>query len=391
MIYNFDNFVDRKENFSAKWSEMKKNFNSNDLLPMWIADMDFKSAPCIIDAMQKRLEQGVFGYTTRPDSYNQSIIDWVYKRHGWKMKKEWLIFSPGVIPTISLLIQQLTKPGDSIIIQQPVYSPFSSVVKDNFRNLVISPLKKNEFGDYEMDYEDFEKKITKDVKLFILCNPHNPVGRVWRKDELEKIGKICIKHNIKVISDEIHSDIVYKGNKYTPFASISEDFAQNSISCFAPSKTFNIPGLQASVAVLPNEQDFKLLDEMFTRIDIKRNNCFSLVATHAAYTYGEEWLDELLIYLESNVDFVINYLKENLPQVKAIKPEGTYLMWLDFSSLNLSDEQISELMINKAKVAMNKGISFGDCGKSYQRMNIACPKCMVKEALDRIKSAIESL
>ncbi|CAH2214588.1 MalY/PatB family protein [Tepidibacter aestuarii] len=391
MKYDFDCIIDRSDNFSAKWSEMEKKYGSNDLLPMWVADMDFKAAPCIVDAIRDRLDQEIYGYTTRPDSYNESIVNWVKRRHNWDIKSDWLIYSPGVIPSISLLIQQLTNEGDKIIIQQPVYSPFANVVKDNNRELIVNSLKKDENGRYVMDYEDLESKIDKNVKLFILCNPHNPVGRVWEREELIRLGEICLKNNIKVISDEIHSDIIFKGYKHTPFASISEEFSQNSITCIAPTKTFNIAGLQTSVVVLPNEDDYKMLDKAFTTIDIKRNNCFSLVATEAAYNNGEEWLEELLQYLEGNVDFLIDYVKTNIPQINVVKPEGSYLVWLDFSELGLDDDDLSNLIKEKAKVALNTGLSFGPEGKGYQRINLACPRSMVKESLERLKKAVDSL
>lgn len=390
MNYNFDTIIDRSNNFAAKWSEMDKKYGTNDLLPMWVADMDFKAAPCIIDALRERLEQGIYGYTTRPNSYNESIVNWVSRRFEWNIKSEWLVFSPGVIPTISILIQELTNEGDKIMIQEPVYSPFNSVVKDNKRELVISPLKKLEDGNYVMDFEDIESKI-KDVKLFILCNPHNPVGRVWTKEELKQLGDICIKHNVKVISDEIHSDIIFKGYKHTPFASICKEFEQNSITCMAPTKTFNIAGLQMSQVILPNEEDYKILDSAFARIDIRRNNAFSLVATEAAYNHGEDWLIDYLDYLEGNMDFAVKYIEENMPKLKVKKPQGTYLLWVDFSELGLSDEEVTKLLVEKAKVALNNGPSFGIGGEGYQRINLACPRSMVEEGLTRIKNAIDSL
>ena len=387
MNYNFETLVDRSNNFSAKWSEMDKKYGSNDLLPMWVADMDFKAAPCIIDAMREKLEQGIYGYTTRPVSYNESIVNWAARRYGWEIKSDWLIFSPGVIPSISLIIQEMTDKNDKIMIQEPVYSPFNSVVKENSRELVISPLIKLEDGKYIMDYEDIESKI-KDVKMFILCNPHNPVGRVWTKEELQKLGDICLKNNVKVISDEIHSDIIFKGHKHVPFASISEEFAQNSITCMAPTKTFNIAGLQMSQVILPNEDDYKILDVAFARLDIRRNNAFSLVATQAAYNHGEEWLNEFLEYIEGNMDFAIKYIEENMPSLKVKKPEGTYLLWVDFSETGLSDEEVAKVLVEKGKVALNSGVAFGFGGKGYQRINLACPRSMVEDGLARIKKAI---
>lgn len=387
MSNNFDAVIDRSNNFAAKWSEMDKKYGTNDLLPMWIADMDFKTAPCIIDALRDRLEQGIYGYTTRPASYNESIASWTDRRYGWKINPKWLIFSPGVIPTISILIQEMTKENDKIMIQEPVYSPFNSVVKQNKRELVISPLIKLEDGNYVMDYEDIESKI-KDVKVFILCNPHNPVGRVWTKEELKKLGDICIRHNVLVISDEIHSDIIFKNYKHIPFGSISEEFAQNSITCMAPTKTFNIAGLQTSQVILPNEEHYQILDNAFIRLDIRRNNAFSLVATEAAYNHGEDWLNEYLKYIEENMDFAINYINENIPSLKVRKPEGTYLLWVDFSETGLSDEEVAKALVGKGKVALNSGESFGTGGKGYQRINLACPRVMVEDGLSRIKKAI---
>ena len=387
MNNNFDSLIDRSNNFAAKWSEMDKKYGTNDLLPMWIADMDFKTAPCIIDALRGRLEQGIYGYTTRPASYNESIASWIERRYGWNINPNWLIFSPGVIPTISILIQEMTKENDKIMIQEPVYSPFNSVVKQNKRELVISPLTKLEDGNYVMDYEDIEAKI-KDVKVFILCNPHNPVGRVWTKEELKKLGDICIKHNVLVISDEIHSDIIFKNHKHIPFGSISKEFEQNSITCMAPTKTFNIAGLQTSQVILPNKEHYQILDNAFIRLDIRRNNAFSLVATEAAYNNGEEWLNEYLEYIEGNMDFAINYINENIPSLKVRKPQGTYLLWVDFSETGLSDEEIAKALVDKGKVALNSGESFGIGGKGYQRINLACPRVMVEDGLSRIKKAI---
>lgn len=390
MKYNFDTVVDRSDNFAAKWTEMDKKYGTNDLLPMWIADMDFKAAPCIVEAIRNRLDQEIYGYTTRPDSYNESIVNWVSKRFDWNIKKEWLIFSPGVMPSISLIIQELTDKNDKIMIQEPVYSPFNSIVKANDRELVISPLIKEENGNYVMNYAEIEANI-KDVKLFILCNPHNPVGRVWTKEELIKLGDICIRNNVKVISDEIHCDIILKGHKHTPFGSISEEFAQNSITCMAPTKTFNIAGLQMSQVILPNEDDFNKLDTAFTRIDIKRNNAFSLVATEAAYNHGEDWLDEFLEYLEGNIDFAVKYIQDNIPALKVNKPEATYLLWVDFSKLGKSDDEIAKALVEKGKIALNNGPSFGIGGSQFQRINLACPRSMVEEGLSRIKTAVESL
>ena len=390
MKFNFDKIIDRTNNFSAKWSEMNKNFGTNNLLPMWVADMDFLTAPCVMEALKDRLEQGIFGYTTRPSSYNESIVNWLDNRFSWKINQEWLMFSPAVITSISLLIQNLTQKNDKIMIQEPVYSPFHNIVESNERNLVISPLVKLDDGSYVMDYEDIEAKI-KDVKVFILCNPHNPVGRVWTREELTRLGEICLKHNVLVISDEIHSDIILKNHKHTPFASISKEFSENTITCMAPTKTFNLAGLQSSFLVISNPYYYEVMDKAFSILDIKRNNAFSLVATEAAYNYGEDWLYELIKYIEDNVDFAIDYIKNHIPQLKVKKPEGTYLLWVDFSNLNVDKEDLKNALINKGRIALSDGSSFGIGGDGYYRINLACPRSMVLEGLKRIEFAIKSL
>ena len=390
MKFNFDKIIDRTNNFSAKWSEMNKNFGTNNLLPMWVADMDFLTAPCVMEALKDRLEQGIFGYTTRPSSYNESIVNWLDNRFSWKINQEWLMFSPAVITSISLLIQNLTQKNDKIMIQEPVYSPFHSIVESNERSLVISPLVKLDDGSYVMDYEDIEAKI-KDVKVFILCNPHNPVGRVWTREELTRLGEICLKHNVLVISDEIHSDIILKNHKHTPFASISKEFSENTITCMAPTKTFNLAGLQSSFLVISNPYYYEVMDKAFSILDIKRNNAFSLVATEAAYNYGEDWLYELIKYIEDNVDFAIDYIKNYMPQLKVKKPEGTYLLWVDFSNLNVDKKDLKNALINKGRIALSDGSSFGIGGDGYYRINLACPRSMVLEGLKRIEFAINSL
>lgn len=390
MKFNFDKIIDRTNNFSAKWSEMNKNFGTNNLLPMWVADMDFLTAPCVMEALKDRLEQGIFGYTTRPSSYNESIVNWLDNRFSWKINQEWLMFSPAVITSISLLIQNLTQKNDKIMIQEPVYSPFHNIVESNERNLVISPLVRLDDGSYVMDYEDIEAKI-KDVKVFILCNPHNPVGRVWTREELTRLGEICLKHNVLVISDEIHSDIILKNHKHTPFASISKEFRENTITCMAPTKTFNLAGLQSSFLVISNPYYYEVMDKAFSILDIKRNNAFSLVATEAAYNYGEDWLYELIKYIEDNVDFAIDYIKNHMPQLKVKKPEGTYLLWVDFSNLNVDKKDLKNALINKGRIALSDGSSFGIGGDGYYRINLACPRSMVLEGLKRIEFAIKSL
>ena len=390
MKYNFDEIMDRKDNFSAKYDEAGSKFGRNDIIPLWIADMDLKTAPVIIDAMREKLEQGIFGYVYRPASYYQSAADWIERRFGYKIDAKTLINSPGVVPTLSILVRLMTKADEKVLIQSPVYYPFSAVVKENNRELVVNNLVKDETGYYTIDFEDFEKKVSDEkVTLFILCSPHNPVGRVWKKEELEKMSELCLKYNVRVIADEIWRDIIMPGHKHTPAASVSKEAEYNTITCFSPTKTFNIAGLQASFVTLPREEEWKMLDEELGRLDVKRNSPFSLVGFEAAYTKGEEWLEELLIHLDGNMDYVINFVKENIPEVKVRKPEGTYLMWLDFSALGMTKEELSMFMQKDAKIALDDGFWFGENGAGFERMNIACPRYMVEEGMKRIENAIK--
>lgn len=392
MKYNFNEIIDRKNNHSAKWEEMDKKFISNNLWPMWIADMDLKTAPEIIESMSKKVEQGIFGYVYRPESYYKSAVDWLERRFNYKIDEKTLINSPGVVPSLSILIRQLTNIGDSIIIQSPVYYPFACVIEDNNRKVIENNLIKNEFGYYTIDFEDFENKIiNNNVKLFILCSPHNPVGRVWKKDELEKLSEICLKYKVRVISDEIWRDIIMPGNKHIVTASLSKKIEENTITCFSPTKTFNIAGLQASFVTFPLEKEWNEFDRELGILDIKRNSPFSLVAFEAGYSKCDQWVDELNEHLSNNMDYVINFVNKNIPQIKVIKPEGTYLMWLDFSSLNMTTKEISKFLQEKAKVAVDDGFWFGEAGAGFERINVACPKYMLEIGLNKIKDAINNI
>lgn len=390
MKYNFNEKIDRSNNHAAKWEEMGNKFISNDLWPMWIADMDLKTAPAVIDAMREKLEQGIFGYVYRPASYYQSAADWIERRFDYKIDPKTLINSPGVVPTLSILVRLMTKEDEKVLIQSPVYYPFSAVVKENGRELVVNNLVKDETGYYTIDFEDFEKKVSDEkVTLFIMCSPHNPVGRVWKREELQKMSELCLKYNVRVIADEIWRDIIMPGHKHIPAASLSKEIEHNTITCFSPTKTFNIAGLQASFATLPREEEWKMLDEELGRLDVKRNSPFSLVGFEAAYTKGEEWLEELLIHLDGNMDYVVNFVKEKIPEVKIRKSEGTYLMWLDFSALGMTKEELSMFMQKEAKIALDDGFWFGENGAGFERMNIACPRYMVEEGMNRIENAVK--
>ncbi|MGB3366187.1 MAG: MalY/PatB family protein [Acidaminobacteraceae bacterium] len=388
-VYDFNAVIDRKSKYATKYLEMEGAFGTNDLIPLWIADMDFKVANPITNSIRDYAEHAIYGYIYRPKSYYEEIRKWLLGKYDWKVDVNSLIFSPGVMCSMNFLIQELSKPGDYIIIQQPVYYPFANKILENDRRVAVNALKKDDSGKFVMDYEDLERIIIEEKPpLLILCNPHNPVGRVWTKEELIKLGDICVKHDVRIISDEIHSDLVFKANKHIPIASINLEFEKNTITLMAPSKTFNLAGLQTSYAICKNPIDKAILEKALGKIDLKRNNSFSLVATESAYRDGENWLNQLLSYLEENIEYVISYIEENLPQLKMTKPEATYLLWIDFSSLGLDDQALSKLMIEKAKVALSKGFDFGIGGEGYLRMNVACPRSTLKKALKQIEDSL---
>ena len=392
MKYNFNERIDRSENHSAKWAEMEMKFGRSDLIPMWVADMDIKAAPEIVESMKKKVEQEIFGYVYRPDSYYKTATEWLKKRFGYEISPSSLIHSPGVVPSMSILVKMLTKTTDKILIQTPVYPPFASAVKDNGRELVENPLIKDEKGYYTIDFEDLEKKLSLDeVKLLILCNPHNPVGRVWKKEELLKMGELCKKYNVRILADEIWRDLIMPGYKHTPMASLSKDIEDITITLFSPTKSFNLAGLQASFATFPRAEERKEFDNILGQMDVKRNNPFSLVAFETAYEKCEDWLEELILHIDGNMQYVVDFISEKLPEIKVVKPEGTYLMWLDFNGTKIPQDKIQEFLINEAKVAMNDGGSFGSNGKGFARMNVACPRYMVEEAMERIEKALKNL
>lgn len=392
MKYCFDEKIDRSKNHSAKWAELGKKFGTDDLFPMWIADMDIKTAPEIVQAMKEKVEQEIFGYVYRPDSYYKSAADWLERRFGYKISEKTLIHSPGVVPSLSILVRLMTKENEKILIQTPVYYPFAETIKDNNRTLVTNELARDENGYYTMNFTDLEEKLSDEkVTLFILCSPHNPVGRVWKKEELAKVGELCLKYNVRIIADEIWRDIIMLGVTHTPLASISKEIEDITITCFSPTKTFNIAGLQASFATFPRKEELERFDRELGILDIKRNNPFSLVAFETAYTKCDEWVNQLNEFLNSNMDYTIEFIKNRIPEVKICKAEGTYLLWLDFSSLGFTKEELSEFMKREAKVAMDDGYWFGDNGIGYERMNIACPKYMLEEGLTRIEKAVKSL
>lgn len=389
MNYNFDEIINRNGTACEKWDPqyLQDRFGTTDIIPMWVADLDFRSPPTVMDALQKRIEHGVFGYTFRDKKYFDAVTSWVAKRHNWALQPEWIEHSPGVVPAIALLIRALTSPKDKIVIQSPVYHHFAKAIHSSERSLVDSPLVyKN--GTYEIDYQAFEEVI-KDAKLFILCNPHNPVGRVWTKDELTKVGEICLKYHVPVISDEIHCDMIFAPNKFTAFASISEVFANHSITCMSPSKTFNLQGMQMSTVIIPNAQIRQKYTTILNSLVLGNPTPMGLVALESVYNTGEDWLDAVLAYLKENVEYTVNFFEKNIPEIKVTKPEGTYMLWLNCQGLNMNREQLDKFMLYEAKIAMNEGHIFGENGSGFMRMNIGCSRILLKQALNQLLNAVK--
>lgn len=389
MKYNFDKKIDRRNNNSTKWSGMKGGFISNDLLPFWIADMDFEICPNISESMKKVLDQNIFGYVNTEKSYFESACNWTEKRYGYSINPETLVHTSGVVLSLVLAVELLTCEDDNIMISSPAYPPFYDCVLDNNRKLFLNELiiKDNK---YVIDFEDFENQIVENnIKWYILCNPHNPTGRVWSRNELKKIADLCLKHNVRVISDEVWRDLVFKDYKYTPFASLSKEVEEITITCFSASKTFNLAGLQASFISIPKENEREKFKKELAKYHIARNNSFSVAAVETAFSEGEEWLSQLLDYLESNLNYLSDFIQENLPKIKFIRPEGTYVVWLDFSEYKIDD--INLYLQENAKVALNKGEAFDKNCKDFARINIACPRYQLEDGLNRIKEALNRL
>ena len=390
MSYNFDEIVDRSNNYAAKFQEAELHYGTNNVIPLWIADMDFRTAPCIVDAIKERADQGIFGYTWRTPKYFEAIAAWQQKRNGWLPDISKMAFAPGVVPGMRMVLTMFTQPGDKVLIQQPVYHPFADVVNNTGRQLVVSPLKRDENGYYTMDLEDFEAKAKDGAKYFILCNPHNPVGRCWTREELKQVGDICVKYGVEIISDEIHSDLMLDGHKHTCMASVSAEIAAITTPCIAPSKTFNLAGLQSSTIVFNDEAKKDAYVAELKRMDIARNNCFSLVATMEAYAHGEQWLDELLVYLADNMRFIRSFCAERLPELKPNTPEATYLNWVDARALGMDDAALKKFCVEKAGVAFGEGTDFGIGGSGFLRLNAACPRSVIEKALTQMEQAVRS-
>ena len=384
--YDFGSVISRKNTNCFKWDLAGKIFKSEEVLPMWVADMDFASAPEIAAAIQARASHPIYGYAARPDSFNGSLIAWAEKRHGFEIKNDWICFSPGIVPALAIAVSAYTAPGDKVMIQTPVYPPFFSVVRDQNRELVENSLVlKN--GRYSIDFDDFEKKAASGVKMFMLCNPHNPVGRVLTREELLKIGEICLKYNIVIISDEIHSDILYTGHKHICMASLSQEISNKTVTLMSPSKTFNITGLAISSAITANEKLRSPFKRITENLHIDQTNVFGVTSFEAAYTHGEPWLHELLAYLEGNIEYMSGFLSKNLPDVGFIKPEGTFLAWLDFKKFGLTQKELCDRITFKGGLALNDGTTFGTDGRGFMRLNFGCPRSTLEEGLNRLVKA----
>ena len=389
-IYDFNTPIDRRGTHCVKFDALKEMYGRVDLLSLWVADMDFATPDFIIDALKQRLDHPVLGYPVQYDGYWQSVVDWIRSHHGWQVEREWMRYIPGIVKGIGMVVNVFTQPGDKIIIQPPVYHPFRLVPEHNGREIVMNPLQW--VGDtYEMDLEQLERVIDDKCKILILANPHNPVGITWSRDTLVRLADIAVKHNLIVISDEIHCDMALYGNKHIPFASVAENAARCSITFGAPSKTFNIAGIVSSYAIVPDEVVREKFFAWLTANEMDMATIFAMVATEAAFTEGEEWRQQMLAHIESNIDFVDEYLKANIPEVHAIKPQASYLVWLDFSALGLPHDKLIDMLVNDARLAMNDGAMFGIGGEQHTRLNVGTQRAVLEQAMKQLKEAIDKL
>lgn len=385
MKYDFDKTIDRRATNSYKWDSAPEG-----VLPMWVADMDFRTAPAIIDALQKRVVHGIFGYTRVPDAYYDAVTSWFSRRHGWDIDREWIIYTSGVVPAVSAVIKALTVPGDKVIVQTPVYNCFFSSIRNNGCEIVSNPLRRTA-DTYEMDFDALERCAADPrAKVMLLCNPHNPAGRVWTPDELTRLGNICLRNGVTVVADEIHCELVYQGFKYTPFASLSDAFLHRSVTCVSPSKAFNIAGLQiANIVAFDNDLRSRI-DKAININEVCDVNPFGVAATIAAYNEGEEWLCQLLDYLHGNNEAMAEFCRRELPEFSIARLEGTYLVWMDCSSLGMSSDALEHALLDDARLWLNAGTMYGAAGEGYMRWNIACPRSVMLDGLNRFLNFVRS-
>ena len=386
-MWNFDEIINREGTDCIKYDWRSEVFGNADVIPMWVADMDFRTPSFVTDAISVRLKHEILGYSFRPDSYFDAFIHWVSALHGWNIRREWIEFSPGVVPALNMCTLAYTKPGDEIIIQPPVYTPFHGAVKDHGRKLLFNNLKETA-GGWVMDFDGLRKTITPATRLIIISNPHNPVGRAWQHAELAELVDICDSNGIVILSDEIHSDLVLPGNLHVPLASVSDRAAAITVTCMAPSKTFNLAGLSTSSMIIPDEGLREKYRKILVGLHLHLGNIFGNVAAEAAYSSGSEWRSEMIRYIQGNVDLVIDYCHEHLPRIKPVRPEATYLMWLDCRQMGLSGKELHRFFIEKAGVGMNEGSAFGPGGEGFMRINLACPRSVVEKALKQIDRAV---
>ena len=387
-MWNFDEVINRENSSCIKYDLRKEVFGRADVIPMWVADMDFRTPSFITGALAGRLRHEILGYSYRPDAYFTSFISWLADRHGWTVRREWIEFSPGVVPALNMCTLAYTAPGDEIIIQPPVYTPFHGAVTDHGRRLVFNNLLETESG-WVMDHDGLRSLITPDTRMLILSNPHNPVGRAWRREELEPLVEICHEKGIVILSDEIHSDLVLPGYRHIPLASVSEKAASITVTCMAPSKTFNLAGLSTSSMIIPDQGLMEKYQKTLVGLHLHLGNIFGNVASEAAYTHGHGWLEEMIGYVQGNADLVISFCRDRLPQIRPVKPEATYMIWLDCRSMGLDGAGLQKFFVEKAGVGMNEGSRFGPGGEGFMRMNMACPRSVVEKALRQIEHAMK--
>ena len=385
MKYDFDKTIDRRATNSYKWDSAPEG-----VLPMWVADMDFRTAPAIIDALQKRVAHGIFGYTRVPDAYYDAVTSWFSRRHGWDIDREWIIYTSGVVPAVSAVIKALTVPGDKVIVQTPVYNCFFSSIRNNGCEIVSNPLRRTA-DTYEMDFDALERCAADPrAKVMLLCNPHNPAGRVWTPDELTRLGNICLRNGVTVVADEIHCELVYQGFKYTPFASLSDAFLHRSVTCVSPSKAFNIAGLQiANIVAFDNDLRSRI-DKAININEVCDVNPFGVAATIAAYNEGEEWLNQLVDYLHGNYEAMAEFCRRELLEFPITRLEGTYLVWMDCSSLGMPSDALEHALLDDARLWLNAGTMYGAEGEGYMRWNIACPRSVMLDGLNRFLNFVRS-
>jgi cystathionine beta-lyase len=388
---DFDIIIDRKNTDSLKYDFAARRGMPEGILPLWVADMDFRTPPCVIDALVDKSRHGIFGYSDTRRDYYEALRGWFSRHFNWSVRPEWLVKTPGVVFAICAAIRAFTGEGDAVLVQEPVYYPFSGSVRANGRKLVVNQLVYSQ-GKYAIDFADFEEKIIKNkVKLFILCSPHNPVGRVWTRDELVRLGDICFKHGVLVVSDEIHADFTYPGHRHLVFAGLKPEFSEMTITCTAPTKTFNLAGLQISNIFIANQDTRRRFKKEIAGSGYSQPNVMGIVACRAAYEGGSEWLMELKKYLSGNLDYLRDFLERKLTRIKLVEPEGTYLAWLDFSAFGLDDNKLEDLIVNRAGLWLDSGTMFGAGGEGFQRINIACPRAILEKALTQLEQAVNRM